>query len=36
MRQPDFVENGGIYLFKPDVLQKQKNRFGGLIGIYRE
>ena len=34
MRQPDFVENGGIYLFKPDVLQKQKNRFGGLIGIY--
>ena len=31
-REPDFVENGGIYLFKPEVLHAN-NRFGGKIGI---
>ena len=31
-RKPDFVENGAIYLFKPEVLYAN-NRFGGKIGI---
>ena len=31
-RQPDYVENGAIYLFKPEILYKN-NRFGGKIGI---
>lgn len=31
-REPDYVENGAIYLFKPEVLYKN-NRFGGKIGI---
>ena len=34
MRQPDFVENGAIYLFKRDIMLQQKNRFGGKIGIF--
>jgi len=33
-RQPDYVENGAIYIFKPDIFLKHKNRFGGKIGIY--
>ena len=33
-RQPDFVENGAIYFFKPEIFLKYKNRFGGKIGIY--
>ena len=32
-RKPDYVENGAIYLFKPEILD-QNNRFGGNIGIY--
>jgi len=33
-RQPDYVENGAIYFFKPEIMQKYKNRFGGKIGMY--
>jgi N-acylneuraminate cytidylyltransferase len=33
LRQPDFVENGAIYMFKTSVLKKYNNRFGGKIGI---
>jgi len=34
MREPDYVENGAIYMFKPEVMLKNKNRFGGKIGIF--
>jgi CMP-N,N'-diacetyllegionaminic acid synthase len=34
MREPDFVENGAIYMFKPEIMMKYKNRFGGKIGIF--
>lgn len=34
MRQPDFVENGAIYMFKPKIILQEHNRFGGKIGIY--
>jgi len=34
MREPDYVENGAIYLFRPEVILKEKNRFGGTIGIF--
>jgi len=33
-REPDYVENGAIFIFKPSVMLKNKNRFGGKIGIY--
>ncbi len=32
-RKPDYVENGAIYIFKPEILKKN-NRFGGKIGLY--
>jgi len=32
-RKPDYVENGAIYIFKPEIL-KMNNRFGGKIGIF--
>ncbi len=32
-RKPDYVENGAIYIFKPEIL-RMNNRFGGKIGIY--
>lgn len=28
-----YIENGSFYLFKPDVLRKYNNRFGGKIGM---
>ena len=28
-----FIENGSFYLFKPDILRENKNRFGGRIGM---
>ncbi len=28
-----YIENGSFYLFKPEVLRKYNNRFGGKIGI---
>jgi N-acylneuraminate cytidylyltransferase len=34
MREPDYVENGGIYIFKPEIILKNNNRFGGKIGTY--
>ena len=34
MREPDYVENGAIYMFKPEVMLHDKNRFGGKIGIF--
>ena len=34
MRKPDYVENGAIYMFRPEVILKEKNRFGGNIGIF--
>jgi len=30
--KPQIIENGSFYLFKPDVLRKENNRFGGVIG----
>ena len=28
-----YIENGSFYLFKPEVLRANNNRFGGKIGI---
>jgi N-acylneuraminate cytidylyltransferase len=33
-RQPDYVENGAIYFFRPKTFLENKNRFGGKIGVY--
>lgn len=33
-REPLFLENGSIYLFKPEVLRTENNRLGGRIGMY--
>ncbi|KAB2835513.1 MAG: acylneuraminate cytidylyltransferase, partial [Candidatus Brocadia sp.] len=30
----DFVENGSIYIFKPEILRKYNNRLGGKIALY--
>jgi len=30
--QAQIIENGSFYAFKPDVLRKENNRFGGVIG----
>tara|TARA_Y100000748_G_scaffold226442_1_gene190807 strand:- start:4630 stop:5316 length:687 start_codon:yes stop_codon:yes gene_type:complete len=27
-----YIENGSFYLFRPDIIRKNKNRFGGRIG----
>ncbi len=34
LRKPDIVENGAIYIFKPEIMKKNFNRFGGKIGVY--
>ena len=34
MREPDYVENGAIFIFKPEIMLKNKNRFGGNIGLF--
>jgi len=34
LREPDYVENGAIYMFRPKIMQLYKNRFGGKIGIF--
>lgn len=33
-REPYFLENGSIYIFKPNILIEHNNRLGGRIGIY--
>jgi len=33
-REPGYLENGSIYLFKPNILRQNNNRFGGRIGTY--
>ena len=30
--QPQIIENGSFYLFKPEIIKKENNRFGGKIG----
>lgn len=35
VRQNQFVENGSIYVFRPQVLREHANRLGGAIGFYR-
>ena len=34
-REKDYVENGAIYLFKPEIILKYNNRFGGKIGMLK-
>ena len=29
---PQIIENGSFYIFKPEIIQKHNNRFGGKIG----
>ena len=31
---PEFVENGSIYIFKPWVLKENNNRLGGKVSLY--
>ena len=31
--QKQYIENGSFYMFRPEVLQKNNNRFGGRIGV---
>jgi N-acylneuraminate cytidylyltransferase len=33
-RREQFIENGSIYVFKPEILIKNNNRLGGNIGCY--
>lgn len=33
-RNPYYLENGSIYIFKPEVIKKYNNRLGGKIGMY--
>ena len=33
-RKPQFVENGSIYIFKPEVIRKYNNRIGGKLSLY--
>jgi len=33
-RQPLYLENGSMYIFKPEVLEKYNNRLGGKITMY--
>jgi CMP-N,N'-diacetyllegionaminic acid synthase len=32
--EPEYVENGSIYIFKPWVLKKNNNRLGGKVSLY--
>jgi CMP-N,N'-diacetyllegionaminic acid synthase len=33
-REPNYVENGSIYVFKNELINSKSNRLGGNIGIY--
>ena len=33
-REPEIVENGAIFIFKPSAIKKYNNRFGGKIGFF--
>ena len=33
-REPYYLENGSIYIFRPEVIKKYNNRLGGKIGMY--
>ena len=33
-RKPQFVENGSIYIFKPEILYKFNNRIGGKLSMF--
>lgn len=33
-REPVYLENGSIYIFKKSLIQKSNNRIGGRIGMY--
>ncbi len=33
LRETEYVENGAIYMFKPDIIINESNRFGGEIGM---
>ena len=33
-RKPQFVENGSIYILKPEILRKFNNRIGGKLTLY--
>lgn len=33
-REPIYLENGSIYIFKKDTIRKYNNRMGGRIGMY--
>ena len=30
----NYIENGSIYIFKPEILKNNKNRIGGKIIVY--
>ena len=30
----NYIENGSIYIFKPQILKKTNNRLGGKISMY--
>ena len=31
---PNYIENGSIYIFKPEILDNHNNRLGGKISTY--
>jgi len=33
-RKPYYLENGSIYIFKPEILEQYNNRLGGKIALY--
>jgi len=34
-RSPHYLENGSLYIFKPDVIKNNNNRLGGKISMYQ-